>query len=260
MSNLTCKNCHTELHNHSAYCHACGARVIRNRLSFKNLFEHISETFFNYDNKLLRTLIDLFVRPQVVIEGYVNGIRKRYVNPLSYLGIALTLSGLLFFIMQKVNFEIDVDVFNQGIDETTKSKITNMSSEYSTFFFLSYIPIFVAASWLILRDQKFNFTERTVAFIYAMAEFSLISFVPALLVLLISPEQYMSYSFVSLLFLFMYLSWLLFRLSKIKGLEFFAHLFIFFFTSFILFIGFYIAITILGFLTGQMSLEDFRPK
>ena len=52
---MNCKNCHTELHDHDDYCPNCGARVIRNRLTFKNLFEHISETFFNYDNKLLRT-------------------------------------------------------------------------------------------------------------------------------------------------------------------------------------------------------------
>jgi len=257
---IKCKNCHTELHKSSDYCYVCGARVIRNRLTFKNLFEHISETFFNYDNKLLRTFIDLLIKPDLVIGGYINGIRKRYVNPLSYLGIALTLSGLLFFIMAKTNFEIDVDVFNQGIKENTKDQLTNMTSEYSSFFFLSYIPILVVSSWLILTQQKYNFTERTVTFIYAMAEYSLFIFLPAIIVVLFFQELYMTYSFVSMILLVLYLTWLLYRISKVRDVEFFGQIIVFFMIFIILFIGFYLVITIIGFLTGQLNIQDFAPQ
>ena len=83
---MNCKNCHTELSEHDDYCRNCGARIIRNRLTFRNLFEHLSETFFNYDNKLLRTLIDLIKKPEDVIVGYINGVRKKYVNPISMFG------------------------------------------------------------------------------------------------------------------------------------------------------------------------------
>jgi hypothetical protein len=98
---MNCKNCHTELISDSDFCNRCGSKVIRNRLTFKNLFEHFSDTFFNYDNKLLRTFIDLFIRPEVVIGGYIDGIRKRYVNPISYFGLAITFSGLYLLILNK---------------------------------------------------------------------------------------------------------------------------------------------------------------
>ncbi|WP_431158855.1 DUF3667 domain-containing protein [Winogradskyella poriferorum] len=257
---MNCKNCYTKLSEHDDYCRNCGGRVIRNRLSFKNLFEHISETFFNYDNKLLRTFIDLLTKPEAVIDGYVKGIRKRYVNPLSYLGIALTLSGITFFLMKKANFHIDVDVFNQGMDEATKNKIGDMSSEYSSFFFLSYIPILVISSWLILKEVKYNFTERTVTFIYGMAEFSLMTTIPSILVMFLLPEHYMSFSFFSLLILGIYLMWLLYRLSKLKGITFFAQILVFLFLFVILFFGFYLAITVIGFLTGELNIQDFAPK
>ncbi len=63
---MTCKNCHTELEEYDDYFKNCGGKVIRNRLTFKNLFEHISETFFNYDNTLLKTFITLFRKPEAV--------------------------------------------------------------------------------------------------------------------------------------------------------------------------------------------------
>ena len=235
--------------------------MIRNRLSFKNLFEHISETFFNYDNKLLRTFIDLLKRPEEVIDGYIKGIRKRYVNPISYLGIALTLLGITFFIMKKINFEFDVDVFNQGINDEAKSKVTNFTSEYNSFFLLSYIPMFVVSSWLILKQNiNYNFTERTVVFIYAIAEISLVLFLPSLFAILIFPENYTTYSFLSMVFLGSYIIWLLFRISNIKGLEFWGHLFVFFFVFGFIFICFSIGMAILGFLTGELNIKDFVPK
>ena len=90
---MNCKNCKTELSIDSSYCNTCGGRVVRNRLTFRNLFEHITETFFNFDNKLLRTFIDLFTKPERVIAGYISGVRRQYVNPISYLALVLTIGG-----------------------------------------------------------------------------------------------------------------------------------------------------------------------
>ncbi len=98
---MNCKNCNTELSEQDQYCKSCGGKVIRKRLTLKNLFEHLSETFFNYDNKLLRTIVTLFKQPTVVTDNYINGVRKRYVDPISFFGLALTLSGLSTFIIKK---------------------------------------------------------------------------------------------------------------------------------------------------------------
>ncbi|PHR71636.1 MAG: hypothetical protein COA67_06375 [Lutibacter sp.] len=60
-----------------------------------------NEQFLNYDNKFLQTFIHLFTKPEVVIDGYINGTRKKYVNVISYFAIAITLSGLQMFILNK---------------------------------------------------------------------------------------------------------------------------------------------------------------
>ena len=122
---MICKNCHTNLVEGADYCYNCGAKVIRKRLNFRNLFEHISETFLNYDNKLFRTLVKLLTDPVDVIDSYVQGVRKKYVNPLSFFGLALTLSGLFIFILRKYYLDqIDFSVLlmdNNPINEDDKS-------------------------------------------------------------------------------------------------------------------------------------------
>lgn len=255
---INCKNCNTQLDVKSEFCNTCGGKVIRNRLTFKNLFEHLSETFFNYDNKLLRTFIDLFKKPEIVIDGYISGIRKRYVNPISYMGIALTVSGITFFVMKKMQLDMDFDVFDQGINDSFQSKMKNLTSDYASFMFLSYIPIFVISSWLML--QKHNITERIVTFTYAMAQFGLSVFVPSILIILFAPSYYMNFSFISLLFLALYLSWTMYKMTRYKAVEFASQIFLFLFLSGAIFMIYSIGLVVIGLLTGEFSLEDFVPK
>lgn len=119
---MNCKNCANSLQTDYSFCPDCGAKVIRNRLTIKNLLSDITERYFNLDNTFLRTFLHLFTKPDVVINGYVNGTRRKYLNPISYFGIALMLAGFLMFFMRKVfDFEMDLDAFDQGMNpEFTK--------------------------------------------------------------------------------------------------------------------------------------------
>ena len=82
---MQCKNCQNPFLESDDYCSNCGARIIRNRLTIRNLFEHLSETFFNYDNKLIRTFIALFTKPDDVIGGYIVGVATGYLIPILHL-------------------------------------------------------------------------------------------------------------------------------------------------------------------------------
>ncbi len=101
---MDCKNCHTNLKDTDDFCNTCGAKVVRNRLTIRNLFAHFSEQFLNYDNKFLQTFIHLFTKPEAVIGCYINGTRKKYVNVISYFAIAITISGLQMYILNKSGF------------------------------------------------------------------------------------------------------------------------------------------------------------
>jgi len=257
---MNCKNCYTELSEQDEYCKSCGGKVIRQRLTFKNLFEHLSETFFNYDNKLLRTFTQLFAKPDEVVGDYIDGVRKKYVNPISYLGIALTLTGVVIYLMKRSASEIDFDVFNQGLSQSYMSKIQSFSTDYSSIIFLSYIPLLVIASWLIFKKRNYNITERTVAFTYIMAQYSIASILPSILILIITPQSYTDYSLFASIFFILYILWSLFRISKINGLGFIVQIIVFFSFFGILFIFYILGLVIIALLTGFLNLEDFAPK
>ena len=110
---MECKNCLKSQDKEFDFCPECGAKVIRNRLTIKNLAVDVFQRFFDIDNTFLRTFRHLFSQPDEVIDSYVRGIRRRYLNPIGYFGIALTLSGLLLFMMRRLfRDRIDYDVFD----------------------------------------------------------------------------------------------------------------------------------------------------
>lgn len=174
---MNCKNCNNQLPTNSDFCNICGGKVIRKRLTFKNLFEHISETFFNYDNKLLRTIIDLFKKPEVVIDSYIQGVRKRYVNPISFFGLAITVTGLYILILNKFYPEA-LDFSNFAVEGQEEFQKKNMSfvQEYMSILMMLYIPIYaLIARITFVGLKKFNYTELLVVLLYWQSQISIIS-------------------------------------------------------------------------------------
>ncbi|WP_405576427.1 DUF3667 domain-containing protein [Winogradskyella sp. Asnod2-B02-A] len=175
---MNCKNCHTELSKQDDYCKNCGGKVIRNRLTFRNLFEHISETFFNYDNKILRTVIDLFKKPEVVIGGYISGVRKRYVNPISFVALSLTVGGLYMLILNKYFPNAMIEMSSAGVEqqEVIAKEMVIIMQTYYSFVMILLIPFYAIISRLVFVNRKeYNFTEHLVMAMFMMAQFSLVS-------------------------------------------------------------------------------------
>ena len=173
---MNCKNCQTELSKSSDYCNVCGGKVIRNRLTIRNLFEHISETFFNYDNKLLRTFINLLTKPEDVIGGYITGVRKKYVNVISYFALAISITGLEYFILNKFYPEaLDISALSAEGLEAYTNNIMQTVQEYQSFVLMAFVPIYaLIAKIVFIGIKKFNYTEHLVIFMYIIAQLSII--------------------------------------------------------------------------------------
>jgi hypothetical protein len=73
--------------------------VIRNRLTPKVLAEQVNEEFLSIDNKFLITLIDLLKKPEAVIDGYIHGLRKKYIGVIPFYAISLTILGFQTFLL-----------------------------------------------------------------------------------------------------------------------------------------------------------------
>ncbi|TMM57937.1 DUF3667 domain-containing protein [Maribacter algarum] len=254
---MECKNCEKSLRTDYSFCSNCGAKVIRNRLTFKNLWYDVTERYFNLDNTFLKTFLHLFTKPEIVIDGYIKGIRKKYLNPVSYLGIALTLSGLLLFVLRKFALEkIDLDTFGQSMKTETTRKILNASLDISSFTFLLYIPLIAIAGWLIFNKKSHNLSEYSVTGIYSLAHYSIMTFPFSLALCLLAPENYLSLSFIFIAIMAAYITYVVNRIhGKNIGLS----------LAFILAfgVGFMmvsIFLNIMFLLTGIISIQDLVPQ
>lgn len=260
---MNCKNCNTELQEQDEYCKSCGGKVIRQRLSFKNLFEYLSETLFNYDNKLLRTLTQLFKHPEDVIVGYITGVRKKHIDPISFFGLSLTLSGLSIFIIKKFYIQyLDFSNLFEGLKISQDVFNTTYGSalEYNSLFYSVLIPVFALISWVVFLDKKYNFTEHVIIYLYTMSLMSIISVFVAQVVLLLIPASYFVFSLMIFPLMFIYHCYAVKKIFKLS----IGNLILKSIVALCLFFVAYIVITIvvfaIMFAAGTFNLEDFRPK
>lgn len=93
---MKCKNCSTDLSSQSKYCEECGAKVIKERITFKNLLSDLFKDSFGWDNKFFFTIRNLILRPDILFKEYINGTRKKFVNPFGFFAISVALALLVF--------------------------------------------------------------------------------------------------------------------------------------------------------------------
>lgn len=257
---MNCKNCQTPQRTDFNYCPSCGAKVVHHRLSFKNLTYDITERYFNLDNTFIKTVVQLCVRPEVVIEAYIQGVRRKFLNPISHLGIALTLAGLMLFIMQKVLTPDIMNAYGGQLSAETSKKVFDTVFDYTTFLFVMYIPVFAIAAHLTFNRKDYLLSEYMIAYIYIMAQWSIITFPISLVILLFFPSYYMSLSFPLLLLLLLYCIFVMQRINRLTTGAMILRSIIFSILATFGYFGLVMVFYLIMFLTGTFELQDFIPQ
>lgn len=254
---MNCKTCESNLRSDFGYCPSCGAKVIKGRLTLKNVWEDVKFQVFDIDNTFLKTFRHLITKPEKVIESYISGARKKYMNPISYFAIAITLSGIMFFILK--------DVFHVSLTENSFSNANtpNMDFIFDYQGLLSYLimPVYALITWILFLDKNvLNYTEHLVTLAYATGQTSFVQVVIAIPLFGFFDIRYDIFNWLYLLFATSYLFFVFKKIHKIGFgstlLRALGYLFMFLIVS----VGIGVLIFLIGFLSGSMSLEDFRPK
>lgn len=254
---MNCANCDASLRSDFSYCPTCGGKVIRQRLTLKNVVEDISFQVFNLDNTLIKTFRHLFSQPQNVINSYIRGIRKKYMNPISYFAIGVTLSGIMFYILR--------NVYHVSLTQNsfTAKNTPNMDYVFDYQGIMSYLvmPFYALFTWLLFLDKKkLNFTEHVVANAYIFGQVSLVQVLVCIPLFGLFDIRYDVFNYIFLLIMVGYQFYVFKRIHEIglmgsilRGL---AYLVMMIF----LMMAIGILIFFIGFLSGKISIEDFAPK
>ncbi len=258
---MFCKNCQAELAEISDYCYSCGGKVIKNRLTLKHLLNYFVETFFNYDNKFLQTIINLIVYPKDVIDTYVSGTRKRYIEPLSFFAISLTLSGLYIFIVRQYLpelFEFS-ELYQNDAQKEFANKITDITTEYVSLLNFAIIPALALISRIVFYNNRYNYTEHLVICFFTMSLFSMFSVVSTLIIAALFPTSLLTVSMGLYFIFFFYYCFVMKQLFDLSFKQLLVKIVIFIPLFFMFYFAFSIFMLLIGFATGALNLQDFAP-
>ncbi len=164
-----CKNCGQQIEAYN-FCPDCGAKKITKRITFKNLVQDFADRFLNLDNSFFRTFLHLFTKPEAVIDGYIYGLRKRYINAFGYFAISVTVTGFYGFVVKNRLLEIIANSINFMPKEQLEAQMIGIEKTFQHQSLLSFllIPILAIISRLVfLNYKKYNLTEHFVIYLYS---------------------------------------------------------------------------------------------
>lgn len=109
-----CLNCDSQISEENNFCPVCGQVNDMNRISLKQYFSEYLAGFYSFDNRFIKTIVPLVLKPGLVSKNYVEGKRMRYVNPFQlYLHITI-----LFFLV--LGIFSTIDQFQPGSDRKSE--------------------------------------------------------------------------------------------------------------------------------------------
>lgn len=239
MSLTNCKNCKQEISDADKYCTQCGGKIIRERITFKTLIADAFWRAIGWDNKYLKTVHHLIIKPDVILGAYINGVRKRYVNPIAFFAIGMTISLITFNVFQEhflelsgvAGVEIDEDFelpaesavsFGTGDmpPETEESVKLQMQAiayiqttilKYFNIYSFALLPLYAFVGFLVFRKQN-NYTEHLIINAYLQG-FLFLWTTLFFLITLVAFESLYNYSIVLTIFFYQYAYAKLYKLS-----------------------------------------------
>ncbi len=225
---MTCKNCHETLINTQNYCTVCGAKVIRHRLTFKHLWAEFVEKVLNIDNTLFRTYRTLWTKPEAVINGFIEGQRKKYFNVFSYFAVAISLAGFQLFILRKFYpeaFDITALVADQKI---TNAPNVDWVYDYYSILALLNLPFYaLLAKLTFLGLKKYNYVEHLVINTYIIAQYTITTFFIIIALVVLGVNYFLAGNLSAILLIF-YVSYCYKRLYPLSLKQLFLRILLFF--------------------------------
>lgn len=179
----TCKNCGCE--NIGNYCSKCGQKVFVKRFTLKAFLWVLFDTF-TLERGFYHSVFMMFLKPGKLLNDYIKGKTREYINPLKYL---LIIGGLFAFIMIKTDiidttYKIGNDIMynsnqelKQGYEQVKNDEqfikmqenVLNYTKGYINVIPMIVIPFYSLILLLFYRSRKLFYGEVLImnSFIFA---------------------------------------------------------------------------------------------
>ena len=123
---IYCPNCDNEQFPKTNFCHHCGQKHTDIKRPFWSFFKEFLDTNFNFDSKILRTIVPFLFRPGYLTRLYVEGKRTTHFPPLR---IYLFVMVFFFVGMGVILKKIKEEKLDEGMKK--KALFIKMDSVYN---------------------------------------------------------------------------------------------------------------------------------
>lgn len=170
---MNCKNCEKQISGN--FCSHCGQKSSIKKINLSSFLEELSESVFQVNKGFFYTIKMLFLNPGDSIKAFLNGQRKPYFKPITYV---LTLSTVYYILSKLLDGKTWMNNFIEGFTNGAKSSsvdneaiylFTWLSNNFAYATLIS-IPIFSLASYLLFIKHKYNYLEHIVINAYIIGQ------------------------------------------------------------------------------------------
>jgi hypothetical protein len=224
-----CKNCNHLLYVGHSHCAACGAKWIEKRITMRNVAADFGDLYLGLDTKFAHTFLDLFKRPEAVINGYIHGRRAYYMDAIRYTLLALLVSGIYTYLMRNSDaFELYLEEILSSMPTSAdlegaaastaglQRRMMNIMFDFQGLVYFITIPFLAIAARITFWGRRFyNFTEHVVFFLYTYAHIFLVTTPISILLMYVSFDVYSYWSLITFPAMFLYNAWCYKRCFKL---------------------------------------------
>ena len=158
----TCKNCGYQ--SELKYCPNCGQKASVKRLEMKSLLQELPHSVFHIDKGFLFNVSQIIKRPGYAIKDYLDGKRKNFYHPLSYMLIVLG-TMLVAMNLMKVHYYDPVQDAWMTPEKAASWKEYDATQQTWIHYYKFYIPFYlpwialIFYLWLRVMKQAYTYAE-----------------------------------------------------------------------------------------------------
>lgn len=172
-----CRNCGHA--TDSSYCPECGQSTAVKRLEMNTLLRDLPNVLWNADRGLLFNLVQLYARPGYSVKDYLDGKRRNFQHPVSFMLIVLALMLIAMNLMevhyydpvQDAGMTADQAAFWREYDATQQAWIHHY--KYYIPFYLPWMAL-LYFGWLRVMQQPYTYAESLCISCFFSAQMTLL--------------------------------------------------------------------------------------
>jgi hypothetical protein len=150
-----CRNCDADVPLEQVYCGNCGQKYATERLTLREIGHDLLHALMHVDRSGLSLIRMLLVRPGTVALNYVQGKRKRYFGPFSFLVVVVAAASAVIAL---TGFRV--------VSTDRPNVVVDFLQSHINLLMFAELPLLALFSRLLDVRGRFNLAEHLVLAAY----------------------------------------------------------------------------------------------